>query len=308
MAGLSDLIVEKAVETVPQLASVANSLGFKKTINTPSELPDTNMSNYSPSNMHYLDASDRLPLLGIPTSTQPNDLPQSIKAYRADPKNKYKGNNGLETQPISRFTVGGDWAHTQNLNDKTSDVYSDPSKAVQQLYKYARLNGAAAKYGYPSLSPEEIAAFALKEGRSDLGHSGVVVGNKDDLAFQKTIQDTYNIPFHDANFLVALYSKNRVANKLNIPLAEAWNGTGVNESGQTGKQYAKSFEQHKQAALHPMNKELMDLINEGHQHGLEYGLPLKKDAVKNATPQQKEVPYKKGGFIDKPITGGGKII
>jgi hypothetical protein len=303
MAGLSDLI-----EAIPQLAPVANALGFKKTISIPSELPDTNMSNYSPPGMHYTSVSDKLPLSGIPTSTLPDDLPQGIKAYRADPKNKYKGNNGLETQPISRFTVGGDWAHPQNLDTKTSDVYSDPSKAVQQLYKYARLNGAAAKYGYPSLSPEEIAAFALKEGRSDLGHSGVVVGNKDDLAFQKLIQETYNLPIHDANFLVALNSKNRVANKLNIPLAEAWNGTGVNNSGQTGKQYAKSFEHHKQVASHPMNKELMDLINQGHQHGLEHGLPLKENAVKDVTPQQKEVPYKRGGMIDKPLQGGSKII
>ena len=308
MAGLSDLIVEKAVDVLPSLAPAANYLGFKKTIYIPSELPDTDMSNYAPPKSSNLEISDKQPLLGIPTSTYPVDLPQSIKAYRADPKNKYKGNNGLETQPISRFTVGGDWAHSQNLNPETSDVYSDPSKAVQQLYKYSRLNGAAAKYGYPALNPEDVAAFVLKEGRSDLGHGGVNVGNKADREFEKSIQDTYNIPFRDANFLVALNSKNRVANKLKIPFAEAWNGTGTNESGQTGKQYAESWEAHKQAALHPMNKELMDVINQGHKDGLQYGLPLKKEAVKNVMLQQKEVPYKKGGFIDRPLQGGNKII
>jgi hypothetical protein len=302
MAGLSDLI-----EAIPQLAPVVNSLGFKKTIYVPGELPDTNMTWYKPKDASY-NINDVQPLLGIPRSTQPDDLPQNIKAYRADPRNKYKGNNGLETQPISRFLVGGDKFNPQNLDPKTSDVYSNSSKAVQQLYKYARLNGAAAKYGYPSLDPEDVAAFALKEGRSDLGHSGVVVGNKDDLAFQKNIMDTYNLPLHDANFLVALNSKNRVANKLGIPLAEAWNGTGVNEAGQTGKQYAKNWESHRKAALHPMNKELMDVINQGHQHGLEHGLPLRENAVKDVMPQKKEVPYKKGGMVDKPIFGGNKLI
>jgi hypothetical protein len=302
MAGLSDLI-----EAVPQLAPVANSLGFKKTIYVPGELPDTDMTWYG-SKDFTSNISDTQPLTGIPRSTQPDDLPQGIKAYRADPNNKYKGNNGLETQPINRFLTGGDKFHPQDLDPKTSSVYTDPSKAVQQLYKYARLNGAAAKYGYPSLDPEDVAAFALKEGRSDLGHSGVVVGNKDDLAFQKNIMDTYNLPLHDSNFLVSLYSKNRVANKLGVPLAEAWNGTGVNEAGQTGKQYAKNWEAHKQAALHPMNKELMDLINQGHQDGLQYGLPLKENAVKDTMPQKKEVPYKKGGFVVKPIEGNSKII
>ena len=302
MAGISDLI-----DAVPQLAPVANSLGFTKTIYAPSELPDTDMTYYGAKDFTS-NIGDTQPLIGIPRSTQPNNLPQSIEAYRADPGNKYGGNNGLETQPINRFLNGGDKFHPQDLNSETSSVYTDPSKAVQQLYKYARLNGAAAKYGYPSLNPEDVAAFALKEGRSDLGHSGVVVGNKDDLAFQKNIMDTYNLPSRDANFLVSLYSKNRVANKLNIPLAEAWNGTGVNEAGQTGKQYAKNWGANKQAATHPMNKGLMDLINQGHQDGLQYGLPLRENAVKDTMLQKKEVPYKKGGSIDKPLKGGSKLI
>jgi hypothetical protein len=300
MAGLSDLIVEKAVDVLPSLAPVVNSLGFKKTIHAPSELPSTNMTYYEDTN-DKLFTNIRNPLYSLPKSTIPKDLPESIIAYRADSKNKFGGNNGLETQPIKTFT------EIQN-KDTDSNVYNNSSKAVQQLYKYARLNGAAEKYGFPALNPNDVAAFALKEGRSDLGHNGVFVGNKSDLEFQKTLLDKFNLPYRDANFLVALYSKNRIANKLGIPLAEAWNGTGVNSLGQSGAQYAKSWETHKQAALHPMNKELMDVINQGHQHGLEYGLPLKKDAVKDVTPQQKEVPYKKGGFVDKPLQGGNKLI
>lgn len=296
MAGLQDLI-----ERFPQLVPVANALGLKKTIYEEPELP-------TPRDMTMnfeTGQRDKEPLFGLPRSTIPSDLPKSIEAYRADPKGKYGGTEGLETRPINRLLTGGNYVGKKQIdkpdtNPETSSIYTDPSKATQELYRQALLLGAAEKYGYPTLSQEEAASFVLKEGRTDMGHSGVTFGNKKDVEFQKMLNDTYNIHPTDVNFLAALNSKKRVADKLKIPFAEAWNGTGTNFAGQTGSQYAKDLEAHKQAVAHPKNKQLMDLIRRGMEAGRLQGLPLKANLDRDTSRQAKEVPYKTGGNVKMP--------
>jgi hypothetical protein len=301
MAGIDDLI-----EAIPQLAPIANALGMKKQVVIPADLP------YNLNNIDYEEVK-RQPLWGIPNSTQPKDLPKSIEAYRADPTGRYGGKEGLETQPIQRLIKGGNFLGKTEIykpdeDPTTSNVYTNPSKAVQELYKYARLNGAAEKHGHVAFTPEEIAAFALKEGRTDLGMGGVSFGNKKDLEYDKMLRDTYNLPNKDLNFLAAIASKKRIADKLGIPLAEAWNGTGVNDAGQSGKDYAKNWDAQKQAALHPKNKQLLEIIQRGIADGQKYGLPLKANIDKDTAARLEKVPYSKGGAISKPLPGGHKII
>jgi hypothetical protein len=70
-----------------------------------------------------------------------------IKGYRADPENKYGGGNGLETQPT-----------LYNKEDMASVL-----RAMAYMNKH---------YGTKYPDPQQLAAFALKEGRSDFGING----------------------------------------------------------------------------------------------------------------------------------------
>jgi hypothetical protein len=304
MAGIDDLIA-----SYPQLAPLANMLGMKKNVVEQPELP-RDLEEFKPERIH-LD-----PLLGIPRSSIPKDLPPAIEAYRADPTGKYGGKEGLETQPLSRLIKGGNTVGKKQMYEPDSDpatssVYTNPSKAVQELYKYARLNGAAEKHGHPAFTPEEIAAFALKEGRTDLGMGGVSFGNKKDLEYDKMLREMYHLPPQDQNFLAAIGSKKRIADKLGLSLAEVWNGTGVNAVGQSGKDYAKNWETHKQAASHPKNQQLFEIIQRGIADGQKYGLPLRADKDKNTSVRYEKKSYKKGGAVNMPdeySRGSWKLI
>jgi hypothetical protein len=285
--------VDSVVDTFPSLAPVANMFGFKKSVIDQPELP----WNVSSEN----EAIERQPLYSLPKSTWPQNLPKSIQAYRANQSGQ------LETQPIHLFNTGRrlvvNKLNSANPDPETSTSNDNSEKAIQELYRYARLNGAAAKYNMPSLTPEEMVAFALKEGRPDIGHSGIRVGNKTEKEFDENIKNTYNISPRDRNFLLTLYAKQQVAKKLNIPFAEAWNGTGTNEVGQTGKQYAQNYQLHLNAASHPKNQQLLDLIKKGIDDGQKHGLPLKSAELEDVMPHRREVPYQKGGSI-RMNTGG----
>lgn len=289
-------LIGSLVETIPAVKPVVNALGFRRSVTEPAELPPNLLQRPD-----YDLELEQNPLGFLPRSTRPTDLPQNLSAFRADPTGKYGGTEGLETQAIRRLLLGGDPYNKRNLDPATSNTYTDPTKAVAEVYRYARMLGAAQKYGYPSLTPEEAAAFVLKEGRSDLGHSGVTFGHKKDVEFDKMLNDMYNIHARDRNFLSALHSKKRIADKFGISLAEAWNGVGVNDVGQTGAQYAKDWEAHKRAATHAKNKPLVDLIARGIAEGQKYGLPLKANRATDEISQTKQVPYAAGGTVQ----GGG---
>jgi len=301
MAGIEDL-----VGYFPRLAPVANALGFTKTVYDPPELPR------DLKNDRYDEEYQKNPFFGLPRSTIPSDLPTSIKAFRADPINRFGGNDGLETLPMTRLLTGGNHVgkihmYKPDLNPETSTIYTNPSKAVQELYRFARTNGAAAANGLPSLPPEDLAAFLLKEGRTDLGAGG---GGNDKYTqeFKDKVLSKYNLTNRDTAFLTLLQNKQRLAELHNIPFAMAWNGTGVNEVGQTGRQYAKNYEAHKQAVTHPKNQELMNLINRGMEDGQKYGFALRENRSKDSLNKRKEVPYKKGGTVDKPLAGRVRMI
>jgi hypothetical protein len=295
MSGIDQFISESDF-----LKNLANMVGMKKTVYEPAELP-LSREEFARQTLQ------KDPLYYLPKSTIPADLPKSVAAYRADPTGKYGGKDGLETQPISRLTKGGDRYHNPNPDPKTSNTFTDSSKAVQELYRYARLNGAAAKLGYAAMSPEEIASFALKEGRTDLGYNALM-GGKKDIDYEKSLRAKYDITDTDANFLAAVAAKRRVADKLGISLAEAWNGTGRNALGTSGADYARDLENHKKAAMNEKNKALLDIINRGIADGQKHGFPALGDNEKNTRSKRKEVPYKRGGDIAKPIAGGHKTI
>jgi len=260
MAGLNDLI-----DTFPLLAPLANALGMQK-------------NNIRPT--MFGEPSTKHPVLGsFPTASIPNELPKVVQFYRADPTGKYGGKEGLETIP-KKFE---------------EDRLDDPAT----MYRFARVAGAAQKYGYPTMSPEEIVAFALKEGRADIGYNAMTPRNKQELNFDKKLDAAHDILPIDKNFLGMLRAKKDVANRKGITFAEAWNGTGINDQGQSGKDYSQNWEAHRTAAEHPKNKEFMNFIRSAYQEGNKHGFQPK---------QEKLTPYKKGGMINKPLQGGNKII
>jgi hypothetical protein len=220
------------------------------------------------------------PLSAFPADTLPSSMPETVKFYRADPAGKFGGKEGLETLP-TKFSAG---------------KVDDPST----LYRYARMAGAANKYGYPTMSPEEVAAFAIKEGRADLGHNDMTLGNKQEKDFDKKLDTLHDIPIHDKNFLTALMAKKSTADRFGVSLPEAWNGLGVNSAGQSGRDYARNWGAQKAAALHPKNKEFMNFVRNAYEEGRKHGLIPNKNTQASAG----QAPYKQGGIAH--MANGGQ--
>ena len=316
MPGLDDFI-----SSTPFLRDLANTLGMTKTVEQDPELPSFRPKGFSTFEKDTEKNLDTNPLYYIAKSTKPTDLPEGVRAYRADPTNKYGGGTGVETVPIKGFYRDDPGAlpfvNMQTALNKINpqanplpaplDKYSISELAIKDLYRRARLSGAASKHGMPSLTPEELAAFALKEGRSDYGVNSFR-GSPGEKKMENDVFSTYDIHPQDANFLALIASKKAVADRLGRALPEVWNGTGKNVFNQSGKDYAKDWNAHYEAAKHEKNKELMDLIRRAYADGQKYGLPLVKDNEKNILHQRKNVPYKNGGRVEKPLPGGNKLI
>jgi hypothetical protein len=173
--------------------------------------------------------------------TLPKQLP-TINAYRADPTNKYGGGDGLETLP-TQFMDGG--------------IFKAGSPAM--LYSYVRAYRQAANhYDMPPMTAQQLAALAIKEGRADFGASAYDTYNPRSKAMYQNLTSK-GIGQLPALFPTIIAEKAAVAKRLNIPFAEAWNGTGSNGNS-TGAQYAKGYDHALKAAAHPKNKPLVDFI------------------------------------------------
>lgn len=304
MAGLEEILAkigaQDYIASSPTLSSVARTFGLKKA-------PEWQQPEFSG------DVGDVYtnvnPLQVFPRSSRPTDLPESTKAYRYDTKQQTK--TGLESLPIQQFDVGAEGAMGRPKSPTGGNTYDNPIKANQELYRYARLAGAAEKHGYPTLDANALAAFALKEGRADYGFNG---GDKEQEAsnFSKKMQRELNSKFNahpeDLRFITHIAEKQRIADKFGIPFARAWNGVGKNKHGQTGKEYAQSWELHKEAAMRPENQPLMQLIQRGIEDGRKFGLPLIENKAKDSTGSYRSDDYKRGGSIEKPLSGNTKII
>jgi hypothetical protein len=168
--------------------------------------------------------------------TLPQQLTATIPGYRADPKGKFGGKDGLETQPL-----GFDSA---------------------RLYGTVRRVAETKRLGVPVPDAQTLTALVLKEGKEDMGALAPDINNRDSQDLLETLQETgMGIP--DSYLPVLIKEKAAVAKRLNIPFAEAWNGTGHSyaDKNTTGKDYARNFEKYyMKAALHPKNRKLYNLI------------------------------------------------
>jgi len=225
----------------------------------------------------------------------PNTDKMRVPAYRAGLKPKDTDpKTGLETLPmrgkdindpslhgVYNPNVSGSWKQT---NKKT-----DPYLPMSQLYARARSMKAAEHLGIPQLTPEELAGLVLQEGGAGMGGGIVYGGNpKEDKIYNMLKEHGINVD--NAGFLTQMKTKYDLAKRLKKPFGELWNGTGKNWAGTSGAQYAKNLEKQINAAKHPKNKQLMDLIHMGLAHGEAY--PHKKPMPKGTPKHDLSNDYK----------------
>ena len=164
--------------------------------------------------------------------------PDLIPAYRPDIKGKHGGKEGLETMP----------------------TYFDK----MQLQDYVRAMRAGEPHGVPQLPPEYLANLALREGRSDFGFNELNYHNKKAADISKTLATSGQHEDEASNFAGALYDKMNTAMRLNKPFTTVWNGTGVNDYGQSGNSYTDKFTHGFPATMHAKNEPLLAAIREAY--------------------------------------------
>lgn len=174
----------------------------------------------------------------------PADLPKQINFFRGGSNPKNTTSDGLETRP-SAFNG------------------SEHGEDLDMLYRASRALGQAKKLGLTSLSPTEIAAFALKEGRGDIGVNGFDGSNPKSRQLYNKL--TQSMDGYAADVVTTLQEKADLAKRKGLTLQEAWNGTGVNSFGISGRQYSQDWSNHLKAASHPKNKPLLDFINRAYR-------------------------------------------
>jgi hypothetical protein len=195
--------------------------------------------------------------------------PEILEAYRANPKNKYGAKDHMETLP-TRF------------NPKIIETYT-------------RAAAAGTKYGVPVMDPKQLANMALHEGREDFGmnDNGIDYNNKKQVDLSRQLQREG----HDeeaANFAAAILGKHEMAQRLNKPFLQVWNG-----AGKRAEKYSKDSAIESYAADHPKNQPFVEFIDESYNSAL----PVDKMPF-DPGPQPT---FKHGGVV-KAIKGNLKLI
>jgi hypothetical protein len=163
-----------------------------------------------------------------------------VNAYRADPTGRFGGKDRMETRPT--------------VLDKTT------------IEEYTKAMRAGAPIGIPQLTPAQLAQMLLVEGRSDFGFNALNENNKRAMQKAELLQEMGHYR-PAADFAAALYDKQQVANRLNRPLQEVWNGLGRSGmTGRTGAQHNERFNEFGYAVDHPKNAELMNVLNTAYNY------------------------------------------
>lgn len=166
--------------------------------------------------------------------------PDFIPVYRPDVKGKYGGKEGLETMP----------------------TYLDK----MQIQEYVRAMRGGEPHGVPQLPPEYLANMALREGRSDFGFNQINHHNPKAMNISKTLATSGQHEDPASDFAGAIHDKMATAMRLKKPFSTVWNGTGVNDYGQSGKQYTDAFTAGFPATMHPKNAALLAAIKEAYEN------------------------------------------
>jgi hypothetical protein len=221
-----------------------------------------------------------------PPSPDYTNLRLPIYRRAGNPKNA--GPTGLETLPAKDYHYYLKYITNQHDPARAEYLYDHPPRlSLEGAYALPRAMAAAKNLGVPQVDPALLAGLYLKEGRDDSGANSHDYTNPKSNALVADLVDKYNVDSKTASFLALLKEKQDTADRLNIPFGRAWNGTGTNAFGQTGAQYAADLQDQIKAAQQPQNKNLMDMINLGIQHGTQYPYvdPRAQQAYQEALPQ-----------------------
>ena len=179
---------------------------------------------------------------GLGGAGQSVDMTSSnpLKMYRADPTGRYGGKDRMETMPTT-------------VDKTTVEEYIKAMRAGQSL-------------GVPQLTQDQLAKMLLVEGRGDFGFNALNENNK--AAMEKaTLLNEMGHNRVASDFAAALYDKQQLADRINRPFQEVWNGTGRSKmTGRTGAQHNQRFNEFGYAVDHPKNAELMNTINSAYNY------------------------------------------
>lgn len=160
-----------------------------------------------------------------------------LQLYRPDPTNKFKGGEGIETQPTSVSMNGA--------------------------YDIVSILEQAQKAGMPPVSARDLANMIMLEGRGDAGANGYDWRNPRTKAFVKQLADANPGNSIGPTFAGAVLDKTETAKRLGIPFAKAWNGTGkIPGTNWGGTEYAQRAKEFKgtSALDNPKNAPFMDFL------------------------------------------------
>jgi hypothetical protein len=127
--------------------------------------------------------------------------------------------------------------------------------------RYLKAHKDAQAFGGPKLTPDQLTAMALVEGREDFGYNTWDTGNPKVVKYYSNLVKNGMDP-HDAGFAAAIYEKDLVAKRLKIPFETAWNGTGTSIWNKSGKNYSDTVNKTKEAVKHPKNETLYNFIKQ----------------------------------------------
>jgi hypothetical protein len=179
---------------------------------------------------------------GLGGAGQSVDMTSSnpLKMYRADPTGRYGGKDRMETMPTT-------------VDKTTVEEYIKAMRAGQSL-------------GVPQLTQDQLAKMLLVEGRGDFGFNALNENNKAAMQKAELLQEMGHNRLA-SDFAAALYDKQQLADRINRPFQEVWNGTGRSGmTGRTGAQHNQRFNEFGYAVDHPKNAELMNTINSAYNY------------------------------------------
>jgi hypothetical protein len=92
-----------------------------------------------------------------------------------------------------------------------------------------------------------------------------------------------------ADFAAAIYDKQQLADRINKPFQEVWNGTGRSSmTGRTGAQHNDRYNQFGYAVDSPKNAELMNVLNSAYNYKPTPQLNLGADPMGNYSPMMQQ--------------------
>ena len=189
----------------------------------------------------------------------PKDLPQDVQMpmYHGQPEFFYF----QDSDPVKYWRRG-----TVPKNTTKEGLETLPSELDANAMKnWISVMRAGEKYGVPQFSPEQLAAMAFKEGRTNFGYNQFNYRDPKSLEiYRKLVAEGYDPAA--AGFGPAIYDAHQKAKQFGGDPSRYWFGTGVSEDKQTSPQYVQGMKDNMQYVNHPKNAPLLNTIRNAYNN------------------------------------------